>query len=310
MTSDLQRYLDPSVLARIARLDLRMRLVVEGFLSGRHRSPFHGLSVEFAQHREYAPGDDLKHLDWKVFSRTDRYYVKQYEAETNLRAVFLVDGSESMRYASALRPGALSKFHYAACVAASLALLLLRQQDAVGLATFDAALRAWVPPSANPSQIKTIVHTLEAAPLEAKTDLEPVCHALAEKLEHRGLVCLISDLLVDVDGLGRGLRRLSHKGHDLAVLHVLDADELAFPFQGNTLFRGLEALGQLVVEPRALRQGYLDALEAFLADVRRRAVAGRADYRLLSTTDPLGAALAAFLAARAEAVKKAGSKRR
>lgn len=311
MTTELQKYLDPKVLARIQRLDLKTRLIVEGFVSGMHRSPFHGLSVEFAQHREYSPGDDIKHVDWKVWCRTDRYYIKQYEEETNLRSTFLVDVSESMRYARADRAAAgLTKFHYAGCVAASLALLLLRQQDAVGLATFDDALRAHVPPSANPNQIKTIVHELEQASLAQKTDLEPICHNLAEKIPRRGLVCLISDLLVDVDGLVRGLQHLAHKGHDLMVLHLLDEDELVFPFQGNTLFRGMETAGELVVEPRALRQGYLDALHAFLADVKRRCGAVRADYKLVSTADHLGAVLAAFLAARAEAVKKAKGRRK
>jgi uncharacterized protein (DUF58 family) len=311
VTTELQKYLDPKVLARIQRLDLKTRLIVEGFVSGMHRSPFHGLSVEFAQHREYSPGDDIKHVDWKVWCRTDRYYIKQYEEETNLRATFLVDVSESMRYAQAARAASgLTKFHYAGCVAASLALLLLRQQDAVGLATFDDALRAHVPPSANPNQIKTIVHELEQASLAQKTDLEPICHSLAEKIPRRGMVCLISDLLDDVDGLVRGLQHLAHKGHDVMVLHLLDEDELTFPFQGNTLFRGMEAAGELVVEPRALRQGYLDALRAFLADVKRRCGAVRADYKLVSTADHLGAVLAAFLAARAEAVKKAKGRRK
>jgi len=219
--------------------------------------------------------------------------------------------SESMRYAKANAAEAgLTKFHYAGCVAASLALLLLRQQDAVGLATFDDTLRTHVPPSASPNQIKTIVHELELASLARKTDLEPICHSLAEKIPRRGLVCLISDLFVDVDGLVRGLQHLAHKGHEVMVLHILDADELEFPFQGNTLFRGMEAAGELVVEPRALRQGYLDALNAFLTDVKRRCVANRFDYRLVSTADHLGAVLAGFLAARAEAVKKAKSRRK
>ena len=311
MTNELQKYLDPKVLARIQRLDLKTRLVVEGFISGMHRSPFHGLSVEFAQHREYSPGDDIKHLDWKVYSRTDRYYIKQYEEETNLRSTFLVDVSESMRYGRASAEGpALSKFHYAGCVAASLSLLLLKQQDAVGLATFDADLRTHIPASANPNQIKSVVHELEQAPLAAKTDLEPICHSLAEKIPRRGLVCLVSDLFVDVDGLIRGLQHLVHKGHDVVVLHVLDQDEIEFPFQGNTLFRGMEATGEFVVEPRALREGYLAALADFLSDVKRRCIASHVDYRLVSTADHLGAALAAFLAARSEAVKKAKSRRK
>jgi uncharacterized protein (DUF58 family) len=188
--------------------------------------------------------------------------------------------------------------------------LLLKQQDAVGLATFDSDLRTHIPASANPNQIKLVVHELEQAPLAAKTDLEPICHSLAEKVPRRGLVCLVSDLFVDVDGLIRGLQHLVHKGHDVVVLHVLDQDEIEFPFQGNTLFRGMEATGEFVVEPRALREGYLAALADFLSDVKRRCIASHVDYRLVSTADHLGAALAAFLAARSEAVKKAKSRRK
>ena len=305
--TELQDYLDPKVLDRIRRLDLQARLVVEGFISGMHRSPFHGFSVEFAEHREYAPGDDLKHLDWKVLGRTDRLYIKQYEEETNLRCTFLVDVSESMRYAGS--SGGMSKFRYAACLAASLAWLLQQQQDSVGLATFDDDVRAYLPPSANPNHLKRLVHELSQASLKAKTTIEPICHNLAEKVHRRGLVCLVSDLFVDVDGLLRGLRHFRHRNHEVIVLHVLHQDELDFPFQGNTLFRGMENAGRLMIEPRALRDGYLAALERFCADVKRRCVTNQIDYKLISTADHLDAALLAFLAARAAAVRKAGAKR-
>ena len=308
------KYLDPTVLSRIQRLDLRTRLVVEGFMTGMHRSPYRGLSVEFAQHRAYAPGDDTRHIDWRVYSRTDRYYIKQYEEETNLRCTFLVDVSESMKYAGAARyKEGLNKFHYGSCMAASLALLLLNQQDAVGLATFDDDLRAIVPPSANPTQIKTIVHQLDRASrsLVAKTALGPVCHKVAEQLGRRGMVCLVSDLLVDDnDGLIRGLTRLAHQGHDVLVLHVLDEEELTFPFEGNTRFRGMEQTGQLTGQPRSLRDGYLDALAEFIADIRRRCIANRIDYTIVSTADHLGAVLAQFLHLRTEFGRKAASKRR
>lgn len=311
MKDSLEKYLDPEVIARIARLDLRTRLIVEGFITGLHRSPYQGLSVEFAQHREYVPGDDIKHIDWKVYSRSDRYYIKQYEEETNLRCTFLVDVSESMRYWGASRTG-LSKYDYAACVAASLALLLLKQQDAVGLTTFDEDLRVSIAASANPNQIKTIVHHLEQAgrDLVAKTSLEAICHKVAEKLGKRGMVCLISDLLVDEEGLLRGLRHLVHRGHDVMVLHVMDRDELVFPFEGNTRFRGMEHTGELIGEPRALRDGYLEALRKFLTDVKRMCVSHRMAYKLVSTADLLGAVLAEFLSARVDAGRKGASKHR
>ncbi len=309
--TELQKYLDPKVLNKIKRLDLQARLVVEGFISGMHKSPFRGFSVEFAEHREYTPGDDIKHIDWKVLGRTDRFYIKQYEEETNLRAIFLVDVSESMRYGEegGRRPDRLSKYHYAACTAAALGQLLLGQQDAVGLATFDEDLRSYLPPSANPNQIKSFVHELDVASLVAKTTIEHICHNLAEKIPRRGLICLVSDLFVDADGLMRGLRHFRHRNHEVIVLHVMDDDELSFPFQGNTLFRGLEAMGDLMIEPRALRRGYLEAVEEFCTEVKRKCIANQIDYKLISTADHLDAALLAFLAARAAAVRKAGAKR-
>ncbi|MHC4983757.1 MAG: DUF58 domain-containing protein [Planctomycetota bacterium] len=309
MTSELQKYLDPKVLAKITRLDLQARLVVEGFISGLHKSPFHGFSVEFASHREYAPGDDIKHIDWKVQARTDRWYIKQYEEETNLNATFLLDASESMHYGSENGKEGLTKYGYAGAVAASLAFLLLQQQDAVGLAIFDEEIRTHLAPSSNPNYIKTFVHAIDINEPKAKTSLEPICHSLAEKIPRRGLICVISDLFTDVDGMLRGLQHFRHYDHEVIVLHVMDSDELEFPFQGNTMFRGLEDTGRLIIEPRALREGYLEAIGSFCSDVKRRCVTNRIDYKLISTADYLDAALCAFLAARAAAARKASAKK-
>ncbi len=299
--TDLRQYLDPRVLGRIGRLDLAARLVMQGFLSGLHRSPFHGFAVEFAEHREYVPGDDTRHIDWKVWSKTDRLYIKQYEEETNLRATFLLDASASMQYASG---EGLSKYRYGACVAAALSMLLLNQQDAVGLATFDEEVRQWVGPSANPNHLRTLISAMDRAECGQKTSIEPICHALAEKLGRRGLVCLVSDLLCDVEGLARGLHHLRHRQHEVLVLQVLDADELSFPFQGPTRFEGLEDAGHLLAEPRALRRDYLAAMEAHCSEIKRRCLAQRIDYKRISTADHLGAALASFLAARSAARRK------
>ena len=308
MTNELQKYLDPKVLSRITRLDLQMRLLVEGFVSGMHRSPMRGLSVEFASHREYAPGDDIKHIDWKVQAKTDRYYIKQYEEETNLKATFVVDASESMHYGSDDLKDGMTKFQYASAVAASLAFLLLQQQDAVGLAVFDDKLRTYLPASSHPNHIKTFVHSLATSEPREKTSLEDVCHAVAEKIPRRGLVCLVSDLFGDIEGLSRGLQHFRHMGHEVAVLHIMDVDELTFPFQGNTLFRGLEQAGEAMAEPRSLRDGYLEAMESFCLDIRRRCIANRIDYKRISTADHLDSALLAFLAARSVASRKAGAK--
>jgi uncharacterized protein (DUF58 family) len=309
MTNELTQYLDPKVLSKITRLDLQARLVVEGFISGMHRSPFHGFSVEFASHREYSPGDDIKHIDWKVQAKTDRFYIKQYEEETNVKATFLVDASESMHYGSEGRKDGMTKYQYACAVAASLSFLLLQQQDAVGLAMFDEELRSYVPPSGSPNQIKSLVHAMTQVEPKAKTSMETICHTVAEKIPRRGMVCLVSDLFTDIDGLVRGLQHFCHYGHEVMVMHVMDEDELTFPFQGNTMFEGLEDAGKLMIEPRALREGYLEAVDKFCREVKRKCVAGRIDYKLISTADHMDAALLSFLAARAAATRKATARR-
>lgn len=301
------RYLDPKVLAKIARLELRARHVVEGFISGLHRSPFRGFSVEFASHREYVQGDDIRHIDWKVQARTDRFYIKQYEEETNLKAVFLLDVSESMRYGAGC--GGLSKYEYAATAAASLAFLLQRQQDAVGLGLFDERLAAYLPPSHSPQQIRAMLHAMNAAVPARGTSLEEVAHAMAEQISRRGVVCLISDLFVETDGVLRALEHFRHRGQETLVLHILHEDELEFPFQGPTRFLGLEGLGCLDVQPRTLREAYRKEIRDFCRQVRRRCLSGRIDYKQVSTADSLDAALCAFLAARAAAARKASAKK-
>lgn len=305
---ELLQYLDPAVLTRITRLDLRARLVVEGFISGMHRSPFHGFSVEFASHREYVPGDDIKHIDWKVQARTDRFYIKQYEEETNLKATFLLDASESMHYRSQ-QSNALSKYEYAATAAASLAFLLQQQQDAVGLAVFDEELVQYIAASASPMQLRSMVHAMSITEPKRKTSLESICHSVAEKISRRGLVCLVSDLFVDIDGVIRALEHFRHYDHEVMVLHILDQDELEFPFQGTTMFQGLEDMGRLTIEPRALRDAYRQEVQSFCQEVKRKCIASRIDYKRISTADHLDAALCAFLAARAAAVRKASAKR-
>lgn len=304
---ELHKYLDPKVLSKITRLDLRARHVVEGFINGLHRSPFHGYSVEFATHREYAPGDDIKHIDWKVQARTDRFYIKQYEEETNLRATFLVDASESMHFSS--HKQGLSKYEYACATAASLSFLLQQQQDAVGLGVFDETLLTHLPASNSQQQLKAMVHAMHIVKPQKKTSLEPIAHAMAEKMTRRGMICLISDLFVDIEGVVRALEHFRHRGHEVMVLHIMDPAELEFPYQGTTRFRGMEAMGELTLEPRALREAYLAEVKAFCHEIKRKCVAGRMDYKLLSTADHLDAGLSAFLAARAAAVRKTSAKR-
>jgi len=295
VTPGSRRYLHPEAIARIARLELRARAVVEGVLAGLHKSPYKGQSVEFLQHREYVRGDDLRRVDWKVWGRQDRFYVKEFEEETNLRVTLLVDGSASMNYAS----GPLGKYDYAATLAASLAWLALSHGDAVGCSVFDDKIRASVPPRTKRSHLASVVEVLETPRAGRPTAFMPVLRSLAETLPRRGLVMVISDLLGDRDGVFQGMQLLRKRGHDLVLLHVMDDDELDFPFEGPTRFEGLELPDALACNPRSLRAGYLAAVEAFLADVRTRAAAVRCDYSLIRTGEPVDAALVKLLARRA-----------
>ena len=302
MTRDSRRYLPPEALARIERLELRARAVVEGVLAGLHKSPYRGQSVEFLQHRDYVRGDDLRRVDWKVWGRQDRLYVKEFEEETNLRLTLAVDCSASMDYPAGATVG--TKYDCAATLAASLAWLALSHGDAVGCAAFDDRVRTALPPRTSRSHLTSVLGVLAAPrgrgdlPAEA-TSLLPVFRGLAQTLPRRGLVVVISDLLGDRAGLTPGLRRLRDRGHDVALLHVMDDDELDFPFDGPTRFEGLEEIAEVTCSPRAFRDGYLEALEGFLAETRQQAAALGCDYELVRSREPVGAALVRFLSRRA-----------
>jgi len=291
---DYRKYLDPRVLAKISKLDLKARLIVEGFISGLHKSPFHGFSVEFAQHREYVPGDDTRHIDWKVYAKSDRYYIKQYEQETNLKSYILLDTSESMGYAS----DGMTKLEYGGCIAASLTYLMLQQQDAVGLALFNDEVREFIRDSGHPSHLKLIAHRIEQARPEGKTKVRGILDDLAERIKRRGLIILVSDLFVDVDDLLRALRHFRHKRHEVIVFHVLDEYERTFPFTELTLFKGLEQYPQVFAEPRSLRKDYLAEFESFVRRVKQGCRQHSIDYVQLSTRDSLEVALSSYLAAR------------
>jgi len=294
VTPDSKRFLHPEAIKRISRLDLRARYIVEGFLSGMHRSPYFGQSVEFRQHREYTWGDDLRYVDWKVWAKQDRYYVKQFEEDTNLRCVMLVDVSNSMRYGR----GAMTKYEYGCTAAVSLAYLLLRQQDAVGCVAFDESARTMVPLRTKRNHLESIIQALDVSTPKNKTELHSILCEVAETYPRRGLVVMVSDLLVERPGLFKGLKLLRSRGHDILVLHILDDDELEFPFSGPTRFEGLESLDVVRCNPRALREGYLKALSAYLEEVRRGCARHAVDYALIRTSDPLDAALAALLSKR------------
>ena len=289
-----QRFLNPAVLARIAGLELRARTVVEGFLSGLHRSPLKGFSVEFAEYRQYLPGDDLSTMDWKVFARTDRHYVKRFEEETNLRAHLLLDVSASMSYGS----GAMTKLEYGSCLAASLAYLMNRQRDAAGLMTFDDKVIGLTPPSTRPGHLRSLLLTLDRLKTGTKTDAARPLHQLADALDKRGLVVLISDLFDDPPRVIDGLKHFRFRGSDVLVFHVLDDAELTFPFERPTRFRDLESGEELAASPQAVRQQYLAALQALIETYRRELRLAGIDYQLLNTSQPLDAALLSYLALR------------
>ncbi|NOY42418.1 MAG: DUF58 domain-containing protein [Planctomycetes bacterium] len=291
MTPDSKRFLHPEAIRRIGRLELRARHIVEGLLNGMHRSPYFGQSVEFLQHRQYVPGDDLRHVDWKVWAKQDRLYVKQFEEDTNMRCTLLVDVSASMQYGN----GPLNKYEYAATVATSLAYLLLKQHDSVSCIAFDEKIRARTPLRSRQNQLQSIVKVLDASEPQNKTDAGVILREVVETSPRRGMMVLVSDLLGNVESTLRGLRLLRQRGHDVLVLHIMDDDELDFPFEGPTKFEGLELPTQMKCNPRALREGYLAALEKFLSELRRGCARDAIDYALIRTSDSLDAALAAFL---------------
>ncbi len=300
---DPHKYLDPLALAKVRGLELQARLIVEGYLSGMHKSPYHGFSVEFAQHREYVPGDDIKHVDWKVYGRTGRFYLKQYEEETNLVLWLLVDVSESMNYGSGATgedgQPLIRKCDYAAMSACALAYLTLQQQDSAGLATFDNQVRDFLRPASQPSHLKQMVQILNRSTGgREKTRLGPIFHDLAERLTRRSILVVLSDLFEESADIINGLKHLRHKKHEVIVLHVLDRAELEFPFRESTLFRGLEQYPDLLTDPRSLRDAYLVEMDTFLHDMQTGCRNMNVDYVRLTTDQSLDVVLSSYLSQR------------
>ncbi len=288
-----RQYLDPAVVARLAHLDVRARLVVEGFIAGMHRSPFHGFSVEFAEHRPYMPGDPLKNLDWKVWARSDRYLVKQYNEETNLRCHLLLDLSGSMGFQSPR--ASLSKLEYARSLAAALAYLMLQQQDAVGMMLFaDRPLR-YVPARAVRSHLDALLKTLGEATPQGRTRLGPALHELAERIKRRGLIVLCSDLLDRPAEVLAGLQHFRHRHHEVVVFHILDPDEAEFPYTESATFVDMESGERMTTEPWEIARRYREKLAAWTEQYRRQCRENRIDYVRLDTRTPFDQALLAYL---------------
>jgi uncharacterized protein (DUF58 family) len=295
VTAPARTFLDPAVVARLGTLELKARTIVEGVLSGLHRSPFKGFSVEFAEYRQYMPGDDLATIDWKVYARSDRHYVKKFEDETNLDCHVMLDVSRSMSYGSR----GITKFEYGSCLAAALGYLMNRQRDAVGLAAFDDRIVAMLPASARPGHLRAMLVTLDRLELGQQTNVAKPLHQLAEGLTKRGMVVLISDLLDDPERVIRGLRHLQFRGTDVIVFQVLDPDEIEFPFEQATRFEDLESEREVLAVPDAVRKHYLDAIGSLIDRYKRELGGAGIDYQLLSTSQPLEMALLAYLSTRA-----------
>ncbi len=309
-------YLAPETLGQLAPFELRAKMVVEGVMSGMHRSPYQGMAVEFAEHRQYVPGDDLKHLDWKVYGRSDKLYIKRYQQETNLDVVLLVDASASMSYGSLkVRKGwggttasnaanLWTKFDHATACAAALAYLCLHQQDRIGLAVFADEVHTMIGRSGARGQWRRIVGALSGEPIEAATDLAKVTNQVLGKVRNRALFVIISDLFEDLENIRQSLARFRHRRHDVILLQTLDRQELRFGFSQPAPFIGLEGEGRLRIDPRALREAYLQAISKHINEVSRIALSFGFDYHCLDTHEPVGPALAFLLARRNLHIKR------
>lgn len=292
---DYKRFLQPQAVAQLQNIELKARLVVEGFITGLHRSPYHGFSVEFAEHRQYRDGDSLKHVDWKVLARTDRFYIKQYEEETNLRSMIAIDASASMKFAS---KGNISKFEYASYLAASLSYLLIKQRDAVGLTLYDTQIRFFLPPNSRQSYLHQMLKILDSTEPANETGTAKALDVLAEKIKRRGLVIIISDLFDSIDSVMNALGHFRHKKHDVIVFQILDPREIDFDFGKGATFIDMETGEKMITQPYQIQRSYMDTMKSFLADIRKKCRQHNIDYHLIDTSQPFDKALRAYLARR------------
>ena len=300
--SEIGSLLDPGVLNKFSNLELIARQVVEGFLSGRHKSPYKGFSVEFAEHREYTRGDEIRHIDWRTFGKTDRYYIKEYEVETNLRSQIVLDVSGSMAYGKTRSGGqvGVSKFTYGSYLAAALGYMLLHQQDSVGLVTFDTKIRRYIPTRSAPNHLRNICRELQQTETGGETELADVFHDLAERFKRGGMVVIISDLFFDPKSLLSALQHFRHRHHEVLLFQVLDPDELTFPFRNWSEFRDLEIDDDRIrIDPVRVREGYLESMREFLDDLKHGCGQMSIDHVMLDTTTPFDRALSYYLARRA-----------
>jgi len=290
--NQLTKYLQPEVISSLQNLELIARLVVEGYLTGLHKSPFHGFSVEFSQHRPYMAGDSLRFVDWKVFGRTDRYYIKQFEEETNLRSHILLDISMSMQYGSNNK---VNKAKYASYLAAALAYLTIQQRDATGLGLFDDTIRQLIPPRSISSHLNVLLNSIDKAQYGNDTNISETLHGVAERINRRGLIILISDLLDEPENILSGLKHFRHNQHEVLVFHIIDRQELDFNFSGDIQFEDLESTEKIKTQPRYIRESYQQKFNEFLNYYKLNFSNNRIDYQQLFTTTPFDIALTEYL---------------
>lgn len=287
-----EKYLRPEVIRQVARLDLRAKFIVEGFLSGLHASPFHGFSVEFSEHRKYTPGDDLKDMDWNVYAKTDKYYLKKFQAETNMTGYLVMDLSASMAYTYRQE---LTKFEYAICLAAALGYLMIHQQDPVGLVTFDTQIRASLPPHSKRTQLGSILAVLSNLKPAGETNIPYCLQQLAALMRGKSLVMLFSDLLTDPEPLVRSLHLLRHRGHEVILFHILDEAEVKFPFEGVVEFEDPEGGDKLTLDARGMREDYQTSIEEFRRYYREECAKANVDYVAMDTSVSFDKALLEYL---------------
>jgi uncharacterized protein (DUF58 family) len=291
---DYQRFLNPELVSRLSSMEMRARLVVEGFITGLHRSPYHGFSVEFAEHRQYMPGDPIRHIDWKAFGKTDRFYIKEFEEETNLKAHILLDASGSMAY----RSDGIDKLEYGRYLSAALTYLMLKQQDAVGLTIFASGIRTYLPPRSARTHLHTVLKELNRVDPAETTDVAATFHQLAERIRRRGLIIIISDLLDEPDKILLGLKHFRHNKHEVLVFHVLDPLEKSFAYRREAIFRDLETGEEVTTQPWHIRGEYVRAMTALTDRYRRECRDSLIDYVPLDTSVPFDRALFAYLGKR------------
>lgn len=317
MQTDYKKFLQPRVISKLANIELKAKFVVEGFIAGLHKSPYHGFSVEFAEHRQYMPGDDLKYLDWKVLGRTDRYYIKQFEEETNLKSYIIVDSSRSMQFRSSdsglgstspfgklfrkkeqvksETKSSISKLEYSTYIAASLAVLMNFQKDAAGLVVYDEAVKTFIPPKATSQNLKLILNQLASIQPSGKTNTASALNLVAERIKRRGLVIIFSDLFDDQTAVINALKHFRYKRNEVIMFQVLDPAEMNFAIDSPTIFKDMETSKEMLSQPISVMNSYKDAVKEFIDNYRTACLSNNIDYVLLSTDTPFDQALLGYL---------------